>query len=125
MSERIRVVSYEKTSPACPAQWEGVTDDGRTVYVRYRGGFFTAQVGSSLREALDADPLLTWESDDEWDGWMTYDRMVELTKHVIDWPEQTSTEYGSLDEIPGARERLEKLLSSGVIQVVGPDGVVG
>lgn len=119
MSGRITVSSYQKTSPACPAQWQAATDDGRTIYVRYRWGTLTVQIGDSLDDALDQEPIITCESGDGMDGWMVYDRMVELTKNLIDWPEQTSTEYASLDDIPGGRERLEKLFSSSVVQIIG------
>ena len=30
---------------ACPAQWEGRTDDDRPVYVRYRWGYLSVRVG--------------------------------------------------------------------------------
>ena len=40
-----RVVALAKTCDVCPAQWEGVTDDGEEVYIRYRFGWLLALVG--------------------------------------------------------------------------------
>ena len=41
----INVASITRTTSACPAQWEGLTDDGKDVYVRYRSGWLSIEVG--------------------------------------------------------------------------------
>lgn len=40
------VVELNRTCHACPSQWEGQTEDGKHVYIRYRWGFLSAQVGT-------------------------------------------------------------------------------
>lgn len=55
--------SLTETCRSCPSQWEGMTEDGRAVYVRYRWGYLSVGVGRTLREAVDASC-----SDDEWFG---------------------------------------------------------
>lgn len=34
-----------QTCTACPAQWQGQTEDDRPVYVRYRWGYLSVKVG--------------------------------------------------------------------------------
>ena len=41
----IRVVELNKTCHACPSQWEGMTEEGLYVYIRYRWGYLSASVG--------------------------------------------------------------------------------
>lgn len=53
----LRVVDLEETSPSCPTQWEGVTDDGRHLYFRYRWGRWSLGVGATKDEALFANTL--------------------------------------------------------------------
>ncbi len=40
----IRVASISVSCWACPKSWEGVTEDGRQVYVRYRWGAFRIDI---------------------------------------------------------------------------------
>lgn len=47
--------TLRKTASACPAQWEGETTDGKSVYVRYRFGHLTAGVGDTMHEAVMDD----------------------------------------------------------------------
>lgn len=44
--ETIRITKLECTCSACPSQWQGRTDDGRSVYIRYRWGYGTVDVNS-------------------------------------------------------------------------------
>jgi hypothetical protein len=53
----LTVVELEQTCGACPSQWEGRTDDGRYVYIRYRWGFLRLGVGYTFWAAVGAD---TW-----------------------------------------------------------------
>lgn len=48
-----RVVALKKTCFACPAQWEGTLEDGRTIYARYRGGALSVGIGDDLDEAIE------------------------------------------------------------------------
>ena len=40
-----RVASLVKTSSFHPAQWEGLTDSGEDVYIRYRNHVLTCELG--------------------------------------------------------------------------------
>ena len=50
--ERIEVTSLTMTCSACPSQWEGLLDDGRVLYCRYRWGTLEIGVGETLTEAV-------------------------------------------------------------------------
>jgi hypothetical protein len=55
----IIVAKLRKTSNACPAQWEGETQDGEYIYIRYRWGELSIKVNSetvleeNIGDALD------------------------------------------------------------------------
>ena len=40
----IKVKSITNTCSMCPSQWEGITLDGKKVYVRYRWGYLRVEV---------------------------------------------------------------------------------
>ena len=46
--ETIKVAHIRNTCPACPSQWEGATDDGQYVYIRYRWGWLRVEVGNEI-----------------------------------------------------------------------------
>ena len=46
------VVEIERTCTACPAQWEGKTRDNRPVYIRYRYGYLSVQIGKPGEELM-------------------------------------------------------------------------
>lgn len=41
-----KVVELRQTCFGCPSQWEGSTEDGRYVYIRYRWGNLSCEVGN-------------------------------------------------------------------------------
>ncbi len=49
---RPKVVALEKTSLACPSQWEGTLEDGRVLYARYRWGELSVGLGVHIDEAF-------------------------------------------------------------------------
>jgi hypothetical protein len=60
----ITVTRVVQTCTACPSQWDAWTADGTYVYVRYRSGFLTVDVGwSRVFELIYGDSLsghITW-----------------------------------------------------------------
>jgi len=85
----ITVAKVTKTCGACPAQWEGQTNDGRFVYARYRWGYLCIGLGDSLGAAIAAEGgiIFEWENPDHWHGFMEYEELVHLTKDAILWPD--------------------------------------
>lgn len=81
--ERLIIERLDLTCGACPTQYEGVTNDGNTVYIRYRWGELTVQVGRDLDDALDRDPVFQWQHPtNDMDGVMLG---WELQNRLPDW----------------------------------------
>lgn len=79
----LRIVRLEQTCGACPSQWEGETDAGAAVYVRFRSGHLDVRVGPGIDEAIDREPVFEWEDDDDpTNGYMTGE---ELRAVLPDW----------------------------------------
>jgi hypothetical protein len=48
------LAELRQTCSACPSQWEGRTEDGLDLYVRYRWGWLTWGFGEGMDNAIDA-----------------------------------------------------------------------
>jgi hypothetical protein len=80
----IRLVELHEEGTSAPAQWNGKTDDGRNVYVRYRWGCLRVYV--SHGDPLDLYPeghSFEWNSDDDLDGVMGQSEMLERTREFM------------------------------------------
>lgn len=83
----IKLNSLEKMCIGCPSTWEGITDDGKSFYARYRYG--------KLKAELNNEIFYEKQVGNEYDGIMDTDEMVkhlevevseELIKtNLIDW----------------------------------------
>jgi hypothetical protein len=77
----MKVTTLTKTCIACPAQWEGKTDDDRSVYVKYRWGGLKVNVsepGKDIWAAVDGKEVLCLGLTDEPDGWMENEELKPL-----------------------------------------------
>jgi hypothetical protein len=76
----INVISYRKTCPACPAQWEGVCSDGRFIYIRFRWGSLTWGVGNTIELAVDDSfaCLDIISDEDSYNGYMEDEEMKKI-----------------------------------------------
>lgn len=87
----IKVTSITKTCEGCPAQWDGITDDNRKAYFRYRWGRLTVELGKKddMEEFAAVFGELVFEqfSGDDLDGVMDYKTLKELTKGVLELPD--------------------------------------
>jgi hypothetical protein len=81
----ITVTEVRQTCGSCPSQWEGRTDDGRHVYVRYRWGWLQVGLGATLDDAV-SDETIGFQHGDEYDGSLTYDELQGLTVGRVQWP---------------------------------------
>lgn len=82
------VVRLERTCQACPSQWEGLTADSRQIYIRYRHGVLTVNIGRighfGEYEAIRGRRI--FEDDDKTGGGDMADRaMMTATESVLDW----------------------------------------
>lgn len=91
-----KVVKCQKTCDMFPSQWDLDLDDGKYIYVRLRSGNFTALLCEpDKREELEGYYILdftfsgenTMDGSFEWWGNMSTERMVEITKDMLDFSE--------------------------------------
>lgn len=51
-SNFLQLVILKKTCYACPSQWEGVLNNGQSIYIRYRYGTLWVGIGEDIDEAV-------------------------------------------------------------------------
>lgn len=76
----------KQTCSYCPAQWEGTTVDDRPVYIRYRWGTLTCQIGpikGTTQDAVVGEYLYDNMIGDNLDGCLGEALMLKLLDHVI------------------------------------------
>jgi hypothetical protein len=98
-----------RTGLACPSMWEGELSDGRHVYVRYRGGTLSIEVGSSR---ADATSFLEKQIGHKRDGWFELEQLRKATQGVIDWPDtykDAPAEFYEIDAIALGSAAFEKM----------------
>jgi len=86
----IKVTSITQTSGACPSQWEGITEDGRPIYVRYRWGYLSIRLGGkdgNIRDAVSGKEIIGKQIGGPWDGVLSYEGLKKATQGKIQWPE--------------------------------------
>lgn len=84
-----RVLGLVRTCLATPSQWSGVTCDGRFIYIRYRWGRLTVHLDDI--NAVSAEPLFDRVlNGDGWDGYLTYEQLVEALADVLELPPEDS-----------------------------------
>lgn len=78
-----KIKTCEKTCSACPSQWDLYTDRDEYIYVRFRWGYLSVSIGVNGQE------IFSWEDDDDWNGTMSTEKMIEFTKSVLDFTNAT------------------------------------
>lgn len=83
----VKVKKVVKTCEACPAQWEGITDDNRQVYMRYRWGCLSIRIGSqgdmSEFAAVHGEEILCVEHGDDFDGMLDYSELKNYSLALL------------------------------------------
>ena len=76
---------------ACPYQFEGTTDDGKWIYLRYRGGMLRYVVAESdttwMNSRKDSWYDFSKNIGDEYDGYAEHDKIYPHLKDHIQFPE--------------------------------------
>lgn len=107
-----KVVALEKTCFACPAQWEGTLEDGRTIYARYRGGALSVGIGDDIDGAIDSgqsdQALYADYVGDALDGFMDFEELKIHLYGLLEFPADLVVENEREPEWD--LEALEKLL---------------
>jgi hypothetical protein len=74
----VKVVKYCKTCGACPAQWDALGAYGEDIYIRFRHGYFRAEVDGKI--------VVQWyDGDDPDNGCMDDEQMKTLCEDVLDF----------------------------------------
>ena len=86
-----KIINVKHTSTACPSQWEATLSDGRMLYFRYRWGYLSVRISDEktddVMDAVDGKEIFGKELDKSgWDGQLSYKKLQELTKHLIEYP---------------------------------------
>lgn len=91
---KIIVTRAHTEFPMCPTAIVGTTDDGSTIYCRYRWGLLTVRLddrnpaphggaeGQTIHE-IQLDPTGL-------DGDLDYDKLRKITEETIEWPSELS-----------------------------------
>lgn len=84
----LKVIELKQTCNACPSQWDGKTDDGRILYVRYRWGYLSVCLGQDTGDEYDGvrgEEIYGESVGDALDGVMEERDMKFHTSYVLDW----------------------------------------
>jgi hypothetical protein len=71
----ISVTKLIKTCDACPAQWEGETEEGKYVYIRFRFG--------QLRIEVDKEVVYQQKVGGMYDGDMNFKQLRDLVSNIL------------------------------------------
>ena len=87
----IKVINAHYELVVCPTIIVGKTDDGYTIYARYRWGYLSVRIDP--REdppygGAEGTWIFAEQIGDEYDGCLGYETLVEHTKDLIEWPEK-------------------------------------
>ena len=70
----VKIAEITQTCLACPSQWEGTTEEGEEIYVRYRWG--------TLRIDLNHRTVFQQELGDGLDGVIEWEDVVEVLEEL-------------------------------------------
>lgn len=92
----ITVKKLVKTCFACPAQWEGETDDSRLVYIRYRWGYLSVRISpanpTSISDAVHGEEIFGEDFADSFGGYMENDELRDILVGVVNFQCMNNTE---------------------------------
>lgn len=84
------VVALTKTCLACPSQWDGVLEDGRAIYARYRHGALSVGIGDDPEEAVGNSwterALYADYVGDGFDGFMDFEELKVHLHGLLEFP---------------------------------------
>lgn len=84
-----RIVRLVQTCVACPSQWDGWTDDGRRIYIRYRWGYGSVSIAApgdgDEYAAVNGECIAEWEGAESLDGYISEAEMMAAVADKIEW----------------------------------------
>lgn len=87
LAPRLVLASLEKTTYACPTQYEGKLVDGRVVYMRYRWGKLSVRVAGQEADLFTSkDTVIYCETiGEEMAGVLDNEELIEKLSHLFDF----------------------------------------
>lgn len=112
----VKVRKIVKTCYACPSQWEGITDDNRQIYVRYRSGCLSIRVGAAgdMSEfgGVHGEEILFIDRRDKYHAVMGYSQLKRMAAGVVEFPQFYDLHIDWKDEEPRCPECGSKILKT-------------
>lgn len=91
----IKIQKLINTCESCPAQWEGKTDEGKMVYIRYRWGNLSVRISAEqsndIYEAVGGIEIFNQQLNDNLHGWLSYEELKTITADIIKFPPIAAT----------------------------------
>ncbi len=85
--EKMKIKSIKNTSTCCPSQWEGITENNETFYIRYRWGRLTIQLSEpngTITNAVNTGRVLcNKQIGPIYDGVITLEEVMEIMKKEL------------------------------------------
>ena len=89
----MKLYNVDRTCTACPAQWDAMTEDDHSVYIRYRSGQFLVAVCTNRMGYVDygeCSESNIWktvyeEFRDSFGGYMDDDEMLAIVDKIEKW----------------------------------------
>lgn len=113
----IRVVKIRDLGTSCPTQFEGETDDGKYIYIRYRYDILTVRIAETEEECFKSDDskILTvhFIKKDDWCGEIDYDtvRQILLEKEIY-LPVNITEEEDNIEKLEELAEKAKRMLGT-------------
>ena len=110
----ITIKTIDYAGGACPYQLEGTTEDGKWIYIRYRGGWLRYVVRETA--AHWARPNEPWydfskKIGEDLDGWADHDFIYPHLKDLIQFPEGFRIESYPEEEKVQIKEDINSILT--------------
>lgn len=83
--KRYEVLTCKQTCNVCPSQWDVYTKDNDYIYIRYRFGCLEVVLNAFNDFGKEAKVLLALEYGGAYDGYLPFEELKQLTKHILKW----------------------------------------
>jgi hypothetical protein len=97
--KQITIKTIECAGGACPYQVDGITDDGKYFYLRYRGGRLRAGVADSYQSFWNNPSpynVIDISHGGPLDGWPVHEELYPILSDKIKFPDEFRICYNSI-----------------------------
>ena len=87
-----KIKELKRTCIACPTQYEGILDNGHSIYIRYRWGKLSIRISygksSNVNDAVKGHEVFTATLGGSLDGVLDDDELLRVCSNVIEFPKE-------------------------------------